>query len=326
MEMDQLKTGVIGVGHMGQYHVNVLAGLPVTHELVGVYDANSEQAANIAEKFKTRAYEDIDELLAACDAVTIAVPTRLHYETAARALEAGCHVLLEKPITLFVEEGEKLVKLATGKNRILQVGHVERFNGAVSELNKIVENPLLIESRRLAPYNGRIKDTGVVFDLMIHDIDIVVNLVKKPIVGIQAFGQKIYTDHEDVASVIMQFENGCVANISASRATQSKVRTLAISQEKNYLFLNYSDQDIDIHRQAASAYLMTKDEIKYSQESFVEKLYIHKDNPLKLQHIYFRRTILGEVEPIVSGEDDVNILRVTDQIRQMIHDNMPKNG
>lgn len=303
----KLKIGVIGVGHMGQYHVNVLSGLP-THQFIGIYDANYERASEIAEKFETRAFKSLDQLISKVDAVTIAVPTNLHYETAMAALKAGKHVLVEKPITENTEQARELVDLAAEKKLVLQVGHVERFNGAVMELHKIVTEPRLIETKRLSPFTPRIKDVGVILDMMIHDLDIVLNLVDSKVVSWSAVGSSVLTEHEDLAVITLQFENGCVASLTGSRLSQNKERTLNIIQDKSYINLNYANQDIEIYRQGSSAYLMTPEEIKYSQESFVEKLYVHKDNPLKSEHIHFYDCIIDGKQPYVLNEKDIETL------------------
>jgi predicted dehydrogenase len=168
------------------------------------------------------------------------------------------------------------------------------------------------------PYSDRIKDVGVVLDLMIHDIDIVMNIANSPVVSVQASGGSVFSDFEDYATAILQFESGCVASIIASRVTQRKIRTLSISQEKSYIFLDYTTQDIHIHRQASQAYLLTKEEIKYSQESFVEELFVHKENPLKQEHEYFYDCIINNVKPIGSSNFDIRILEVALEIQNKV--------
>ena len=305
----KLKMGVIGVGHMGQYHVNVLSAMQ-THKLVGVYDANYDHASQLVTKYETRAFKSIDSLLEKVDAVTVAVPTNMHYQVAKKALENNCHVLLEKPMTETVAQAEELMQLARKKGKILQVGHVERFNGAVMELHKIVTEPLFIEAKRISPFTPRIKDVGVVLDVLIHDLDIVLNLVDSPIESYTATGRSAFSNHEDVAVITINFQSGCIATLIGSRVSQNKERTLHISQDKSYIFLNYANQDIEIHRQATSAYLMTKEEIKYSQESFVEKLYVHKDNPLKSEHLHFYECVMEGATPLVSNEKDIQTLDI----------------
>jgi predicted dehydrogenase len=311
--MEKVRLGVIGTGHMGQYHVNVARQLAQA-ELTGIYDADPERAKQIADKHKTKAFPRIEDMLKEVDAVVIAAPTFLHHSLAKQALEAGKHVLVEKPIAETVEQARELVKISQDKKLVFQVGHIERFNGAVLELGKIITHPLLIESRRLAPYNPRIKDVGVVLDMMIHDIDIVLNLVKSPVASVSAKGNKVVSDHEDIASVVISFENGCVANMNASRCTQAKIRTLNISEKDTYVFLDFTDQEIELHRQASSNTLLGHGEIKYKQESIVEKIFVHKDNPLKQEHEHFVNCILNPDLKYIGGESDIKTLEVAHQI------------
>ncbi|PJZ66624.1 gfo/Idh/MocA family oxidoreductase [Leptospira wolffii] len=317
---DRVKIGVIGTGHMGQYHVNVAKTLSDA-ELIGIFDSDSERATQIAEKHKTAAFPTLDDLIKNVDSIIIAVPTFLHHDIGKKALLAGKHVLVEKPIAETLEQAKELVALAEKNNLVLQVGHVERFNGAVLELGKIVTEPLLIESRRLAPYNPRIKDVGVVLDMMIHDIDIVLNLVKSPVKYLSAVGTKVVSNHEDIASVVLHFENGAIANISASRNTQAKIRTLNITQKDVYITLDFTDQEIELHRQATSDILLRTGEIKYRQESIVEKIFVHKDNPLKQEHEHFVKCIRKETEPLVYGQSDIQTLEIAYRILKEIHKN-----
>ncbi|MCZ8341536.1 MAG: Gfo/Idh/MocA family oxidoreductase [Leptospira sp.] len=313
----KIRLGVIGTGHMGQYHVNV-AKMLGDAELIGIYDASIERATLIAEKHKTKAFATVEELLNEIDAVVIAAPTFLHHRIAKQALTEKKHVLVEKPISQTVEEAKELVEIANKNKLILQVGHVERFNGAVLELGKIAEHPLLIESRRIAPYNARISDVGVVLDMMIHDIDIVLNLVKSEVVEVKAVGSSIVSNHEDIASVVLRFENGCVASLNASRASQAKIRTLNISQKDSYVFLDFTNQEIELHRQASSTTQLGSGEIKYRQESIVEKIFVHKDNPLKQEHEHFINCIKGDAEPMVKGDSDIKTLEVAYKILEQI--------
>ncbi|MBM9590549.1 Gfo/Idh/MocA family oxidoreductase [Leptospira sp. 201903075] len=314
----KVRLGVIGTGHMGQYHVNVAKQLSDA-ELIGIFDANLERSAQIAEKHKTKAFPTVEELLKETDAIVIAAPTFLHHKIAKQALTEKKHVLVEKPISQTVEEAKELVTLAKQNNLILQVGHVERFNGAVLELGKIAEHPLLIESRRIAPYNSRITDVGVVLDMMIHDIDIVLNLVKSEVKEVKAVGSSVVSNHEDIASVVLTFANGCVASLNASRASQAKIRTLNISQKDSYVFLDFTNQEIELHRQASSTTQLGSGEIKYRQESIVEKIFVHKDNPLKQEHEHFVKCIKGESEPMVKGDSDISTLEVAYKILEEIH-------
>lgn len=303
---------------MGQYHVNVAIGLREIYNVIGLHDVNPKQLKDIGQRFGVNQFDDLNQLMDQVDALTIAVPTVDHYRIAKEALLKGKHVLVEKPMTENVAQARELVELAEKNNKIFQVGHVERFNGAVLELGKIVDKPYLIESRRLSPYNERIIDVGVVLDLLIHDLDIVINLVGEEIISLHAQGLRSMSKHEDIAVATIKFKNGCIANLNASRITQSKIRTLTISQEKAYIMLDFATQDIDIHRQASSAYLMTPEELKYKQESFVEKIFVHKDNPLRQEHLHFVACIRGETKPIVNGNADILILDIANQILKQI--------
>ena len=314
---EKINLGIIGVGHMGQYHVNVARQLSEA-KLIGLYDADPDRGKVIAEKYETRFFPGISDLLKEVDAVVIAAPTFLHHQISKEALQAGKHVLVEKPIAESVEQAKELVSLSQKNNLILQVGHVERFNGAILELGKIVESPMLVESRRLAPFNTRIRDVGVVLDMMIHDIDIVLNLVKSDVIGLSAMGAKIVSNHEDIASVILKFKNGCIASINASRNTQSKIRTLNITDKNAYIQLDFTDQEIELHRQATSNTQMSSNEIRYRQESIVEKIFVHKDNPLKQEHEHFINCILGKAQPHVDGETDIKTLEIAHTILEQI--------
>lgn len=314
----KVKLGIIGTGHMGQYHVNVAKTL-ADADLVGIFDASAERAASMAEKHKTKAFESEEQLIDAVDAIIIAAPTFLHHSLAKKALLKKRHVLVEKPISQTVQEAKELVEISNKNQLVLQVGHVERFNGAVLELGKIAEHPILIESRRLAPYNPRITDVGVVLDMMIHDIDIVLNIVKSEVVSVKAVGAKVISNHEDVATVVLGFANGCVASLNSSRASQAKIRTLNISQKDSYVFLDFTNQEIELHRQASSSTQLGSGEIRYRQESVVEKIFVHKDNPLKQEHEHFIQCILGSAKPMVSGDSDIKTLEVAHKILEQIN-------
>lgn len=315
---EPLKIAVVGVGHMGQYHVNVLSGL-TTHELVCVYDADLDRGLEIASKYDVPHIQNYEEILEQVEAVVVSVPTEHHFEFAKQALEKGKHVLVEKPITVTMEQAKELVEIASEKDLILQVGHVERFNGAVIELNKIVTEPRYLEAKRVAPFSDRIKDVGVVLDILIHDLDIVLNLVKSRVKSFHAYGSSVFSNNEDVATITLYFENGAIANLLGSRINQNKERLLSVSQDKSTIHLNYANQDIEIYRQASTAYLMTPDQVKYSQESFVEKLYVHKDNPLRGEHMHFYDCIRNNQTPMVSNDKDLETLRIAIESLAMIN-------
>jgi predicted dehydrogenase len=315
-----LRAGVIGAGHMGQYHILVYAELWDV-DLVGLVDVDASKAARLAAQYDTQGYTDYRELFGKVDVVSIAVPTPLHFEVARACMEAGIHVLVEKPLTPSLEEARDLFAIARRKGVVLHIGHVERFNGAVQELRKIVVNPVLVESRRLGPFVPRVQHDTVIMDLMIHDVDIVLGLVDAEIREITAIGTRVHSARPDVANVQIVFENGTLANITASRATEQKIRSLAITQPDAYIFLNYTDQDIQIHRRAASEYVLNRESIRYKQESFVEHLFVHKENPLKLEILHLLNAVretqrTGRVDH--SEHEDVRSLAVALAIERML--------
>lgn len=311
------RVGVVGTGHMGQYHVNVYSEIPNV-KLVGIADISKERVEVVAQRFKAKGYTDYRKLITEVDAVTVAVPTAMHYEVAKEFLSAGIHVLLEKPITPTLKEAKELYSIAKKKKVILQVGHVERFNGAVQEVKKIIKNPLLVETRRIGPFIQRVQDDGVVLDLMIHDIDIVLNLVNSDIVKVNAVGGSVYTKNGDYANVQISFKNGCVASLIASRVTQEKVRTLAVSQKDAYISLDYGAQELNVHRQASSQYFLSKEELKYRQESMIERVFVHKDNPLKLEVKHFLDCAAKRAERALSPESDLRSLEVALKVQDIL--------
>lgn len=312
-----LKVGVVGTGHMGTYHINTLSTIPgISFE--AICDVNETKLKELSNKYNINYYTDYKKFLSKVDAVVVAVPTFLHYKFASEALNAGKHVLLEKPMTKTIYFAEKLFEIARKKNLILQVGHVERFNGAVQEVQKIVNTPYLIQAQRMSP-PGRIRDVGVVLDLMIHDIDIVLLLANSEVVDVYASGSKVFSDFEDVATAVIYFESGAVASISASRVTENKIRNLAISQKGSYVFLNYDTQEITITRQPSSDYTVLKEEIKYKQEFLVEKVYVHKENALRLEQLHFIDCIINGKKPDFEPEDDLAAHRIAKKITEKIY-------
>ncbi len=312
-----VRGGIVGVGQMGRYHVGVFAELP-TVELVGIVDIDLDKAQALAETYHTVGLADYRSLLGDVDVVGIAVPTALHFQVAREFLDAGVHVLLEKPIAPTLAEAQALFELAERRRVVLQVGHVERFNGAVQELKHIVQEPILIECRRMGPFQERVKDDGVVLDLMIHDLDIVLSLVGAPVQRISAAGAAVFSEVEDVANVQLWFSNGCLATITASRATQEKIRTLAITQREEYILLNYTDQDIRIYREGASEHRLGRGELRYKQEALIERIFVHKDNPLKLEVKHLLDCVTQRAPRMVSVEDELYSLQITLEIIELI--------
>jgi predicted dehydrogenase len=312
-----IRAGVVGVGQMGRYHVGVLAEIPQV-ELVAIVDVDPGSIQHLADTYNTTALTDYRELVGEVDVVSIAVPTALHYEIARQFLDAGVHVLIEKPIAPTLAEAQELFDVAARRRVMLHVGHVERFNGAVQELKNIVRDPILIECRRMGPFQTRVKDDGVVLDLMIHDLDIVLNLVGARVEHISAAGSAVFSEVEDVANVQLWFQNGCLATITASRATQEKIRTLAITQREEYVLLNYTDQDIRIYRQGASEHRLGRGELRYKQEALIERIFVHKDNPLKLEIRHLLDCVRQQATRGVLPEDELYSLQVTLEIIERI--------
>jgi len=307
---------------MGQYHARVYAELWDV-DFVGVVDIDLDRAAIVAAQYDTIAFADHRDLLGKVDVVSVVVPTEQHFAVARDLLEAGVGVLVEKPMTPTLEEARALFALARERGTVLHVGHVERFNGAVQELKKIVENPILIESRRLGPFSPRVQKDTVVMDLMIHDIDIVLNLVDSAPRKINAFGACAVSDVADVANVQIAFDSGAIATITASRATEEKIRTLAITQPGAYIVLDYLVQDIQIHRRAAQEWTPARESIRYRQASFVEHLFVHKDNPLKLEILHLMRAVeqarAGERVDLAES-DNLRSLAMALELERMIRD------
>jgi predicted dehydrogenase len=318
----RLRAGVVGAGHMGQYHMLAYAEL-WDIELAGVVDTDRERARQVAAYYDTNALPDYRDLVGVVDIASVAVPTEQHFQVAADLLEAGVGVLVEKPIAPTLEEARELFAIARRTGAVLHVGHVERFNGAVQELKKIVERPILIESRRLGPFAPRVQKDSVVMDLMIHDLDIVLGLVDSPPRRLTAMGAAVHSGQCDIANVQIGFESGTIALLTASRATEEKIRTLAITQPEAYVVLDYAEQDIRIHRRAAQEYTLNRESIRYRRASFVEHVQVHKDNPLKLEILNLARAVrrarAGE-RVVLAEAEDLRSLAMALEIERMIRD------
>ena len=284
--MAKVRAGVVGIGKMGEYHVGVLAEMQEV-DLAGVVDVNPQRRKAIHDKYGIPGYTDCKDLFGQVDIAVVAVPTTLHYPIAKELLNNGIHVLLEKPCANDLNHARELFQLAQDKGLILHIGHVERFNGAVQELHKIVESPIFVECKRMGPFTERIKDDGVVMDIMIHDIDIVLNLIKSKVVKTHVLGASVFSERDDLVNTQLEFENGCIASIVASRVSQNKERTLSVTQKDSFVVLDYTDQEIYVHRKSSSEHQMSKGSLRYKQESLVERIFVHKDNPLKLELQHF---------------------------------------
>ncbi len=298
--MDKVRVGVVGVGHLGSIHAKDYARLDNV-KLVGVCDCNLERALEIGKRFRTASYADYEELFEKIDAVSIVVPTSLHYNIAKDFLKHNIHVLIEKPVTKTLSEADELIEIAEERKLILQVGHIERFNSAVLAIEPFLKKPKFIECQRLGPFHKRVKDVGVVLDLMIHDIDIVLGLMEQDVVNIEAVGLSTISDYEDVANVRLTFQDGTVADITASRVTKDVVRKMRIFQEDSYVSLDYVTQEAAIYRK-------TEDRI------LKEKIVIKKKEPLKKELKSFIECVRTGKRPIVAGIEGRRALQVALEI------------
>jgi predicted dehydrogenase len=301
-----IKVGVIGVGHLGKEHVRIYSALPGC-ELAGIFDIDRPVQEKICKKYKVCGFNSLEEMALGVDAVSVVVPTAGHFEVAKLMLEAGRHVFVEKPITETTAQAEELVRLAQEAGAILQVGHVERFNPVMSYLESHVTDPRFIESHRLSPYPGRGTDVSVVLDLMIHDLDVVLHLVKAPLVSVDAVGVPVLSPTEDIANVRLKFGNGCVANLTASRISPEKTRKIRVFTQTQYLSLDYQNQEGLIYW-------------KEGRSIERQKVPIEKDEPLKLELAAFVHAVENKIEPRVSGATAKQALELAVQICELIRE------
>ena len=314
-----VRVGVVGVGYLGQFHSQKYARLPEAR-LVAVADMDGDRARDIAAALQTEFMTDYRQLIGRVEAVSIATPTPLHYSIAKDFLEAGVHVLLEKPMTQTVAEADHLIALAERNGCILQVGHLERFNSAYSAIHPHLRNPMFVEADRLALFNERGLDVDVILDLMIHDIDIVLHIIDSPLKELRASGIAVLTALPDIASVRMEFENGAVANLTASRISTKNMRKLRVFQENSYLVADYAE------RRAYAVYREKEpDEDGYPQVS-MEEMEIDERDALEEEIFTFLNTIKGAGAPAVNGVEGRRALTVALEISSQIECRMRKGG
>jgi predicted dehydrogenase len=314
MNSGKLRVGVIGVGSLGQWHARIYSELQNT-ELVGVYDANSERAAEIAERYGTQPFSTIEELASQIDAASIVVPTNIHFDVFKELLPYKIHMLMEKPIAASYEQAEEMVSLAEENDIIIQVGHVERFNPVMKFLEENLSQARFIEATRLAPFPPpregappRGTEVSVVLDLMIHDLDIILQLAQSPVKSINATGVSVLSPTEDIANARIGFENGCVANVSASRISREQLRKIRVFQDESYLSLDYMNQSGLLCRKTGSG---------------IETLPvpIDKTEPLEAELHSFAECVLNRDNPIVTGRHGTEALRLAVSICRTIQEN-----
>lgn len=308
---NKLRVGVIGVGHLGQHHARVYAELE-TCDLIGVADVNAERGREIAQRCHTQFFDNYHALFGQVDAVSISAPTEQHYAIGMECLQRGVHVLIEKPMTTTLEQADRLLEAAQTAHVMLQVGHIERFNGAVVKLAHLIERPAFIESNRLSPFPNRSTDIDVVLDIMIHDIDIILSLVQSPVKKLDAVGIPVITPKIDIANTRLEFESGCIANVTASRVSLKQERKLRIFQPERYLSLDY-------HAQTLSVVDVKNPENRYdfpkTRPTIVPyQVEIDRQEPLKAELQSFVQCVLTGATPVVSGTDGRNALDVAFRI------------
>ena len=323
--MDKLKIGVIGTGHLGKLHTKMFQQIP-NCDLVGIYDSNPDHLSHVSKEFNVTPFGSINEMLGNIDAVSIAVTTSAHFQVAEKCLEANKHVFIEKPITSRITEGEKLVKMAADKNLIIQVGHIERFNPALLAVEEFIVQPMFVQSDRLAQFNPRGTDVAVVLDLMIHDIDIILSLVKSDVAKIDANGVAVVSDNIDIANARIQFVNGAVANVTASRISQKKMRKMRLFQKDNYISLDFIAGVAEVYRLVPADKQLLTPAISFGEIGVGDKkkrvIYeqpeIKEVNALKYELEIFVNSAIAGKNPVVSGEDGLRALKVAEIIIEKI--------
>tara|TARA_B100000614_G_scaffold82908_1_gene74391 strand:+ start:1043 stop:2026 length:984 start_codon:yes stop_codon:yes gene_type:complete len=322
MNDNQVRIGVIGVGHLGQHHVKHYKTLDNV-ELIGVFDIDRERSSDISKKFDVKVFDDLNSILEKVDALSIVTNTEHHFKIAEKCLRSKKHVFIEKPITAAIEEADKLLSMAEQNRVLIQVGHIERLNPALLALNEYEIKPKFLEIQRLAPYTSRGTDVPVVLDKMIHDIDILLSLVKVPIKKIQATGLSILTNSIDIAHARMRFEDGTVASVMSSRIARDEVRKIKIFQRDLYATLDLligSTEIYEVVNDKASKYKMT---IPFDYKGNTKLIGYHKpdlskNDPLKMELENFVLSIQGKQQPIVPGKDGRDALEVAIKIQEMI--------
>jgi predicted dehydrogenase len=323
--MDPLRIGVVGVGHLGRLHAKMLAAMEGIR-FVGVFDMDHAKAATVATEFGTRPFAAMEELLAEVDAVTVATSTTAHFAVAREALQKGLHVFLEKPITETVAEAEELCRLAAAAGVKVQVGHIERFNPAILALDGFPLQPLFVESHRLAQFKPRGTDVAVVLDLMIHDIDLILTFVKSPVRQIDASGVAVVSDTIDIANARIQFENGCVANVTASRISQRSMRKMRMFQPNAYISLDFSEGLAEVFRllpedaaDVRGAMVLGEMGLGKNRKKIVyEQPEAKEVNALRLELELFVSAIRNDTMPAVTADDARRALEVATSIMTKI--------
>ncbi|HLF20780.1 MAG TPA: Gfo/Idh/MocA family oxidoreductase [Bacteroidota bacterium] len=323
--MAKTRIGVVGVGHLGSLHAKMLSEIDAG-AIAGVYDSDMSKARQVASEIGTRAFDTLDELLGNVEAVDVVTTTSSHFDVAMMALERGLHVFIEKPISETIEQARLIVQKAKAKGLKVQVGHIERFNPAVLAIEPYRLRPLFIESHRLAQFNPRGSDVAVVLDLMIHDIDLILSLVRSPVERIDANGVAVVSDSVDIANARLQFQSGCVANVTASRISQNKMRKMRMFQQDAYISLDFAQGLAEVFRlldeddpKAKPTMMLGKIEQGKRKRLIVyEQPEVKEVNSLRYELELFIRSIQKDEEPPVTAEEGLQALQVAEEIMKKI--------
>ena len=307
----KLNVAVIGVGHLGKWHADKYAAADDC-DLVAVVDTDLDTARGIADRHGAEAVTDYQAILDRVDAISLVVPTSLHFPIARDCLAAGIHCLIEKPITETVDEAQTLIDLAGKNNLVLQVGHIERFNSVMMDIDDMLDKPQFIESSRLAPFTPRATDVSVILDLMIHDIDIILDLIDSPIRQINASGISVLSDEIDIANARLEFDSGCVANVTASRISRKRERKLRIFQKDAYISADLQEKILAVNRKGSQQSENGFHEITHSEKSYRDT------DALNLEVLDFIRAIKTGGQPKVTGEDGKRALETAIEITRLI--------
>ncbi len=308
--VNKTRVGVVGTGYLGRFHALIYSRM-TNVELVGIVDSHAETAAKVAAECDCKAYARSQELIGKVDAVSIVVPTTAHLEEARPFLEQGIHMLLEKPIATTCDEGREIVQLAEEKGALLQIGHLERFNAGVMALADRISRPRFIEAHRMGEFVARATDVDVVSDLMIHDIDIILSLVNSEITSIAAVGTRVLTNHIDIANARLEFANGAVANVIASRVSEKKLRRIRVFEENLYQSLDFIEQRIE------TAYPKSTPDAEWP-EIIVEKIDIDPIKPLDTELAAFIDCLNSGQKPLVDGRVGLEALEVALKVKEII--------
>ena len=317
-----LKIGIIGAGHLGKFHINNWLEIKDI-EVVGFCDTDDNNAKNVIEKYSLKRYENTEALLNDCDAVDIIAPTTYHFELCAQALKKGKHVFVEKPFTNTMEEAKELLKLAKESNLKFQVGHIERFNPAFTALKNHDLNPMFIEVHRLSQFNPRGTDVSVVLDLMIHDIDIILHLVKSTVSYISANGVSVLSDTPDIANVRIEFDNGCVANLTSSRISMKKMRKMRLFQKDSYIGIDFLEKKTEVISQNIptenNVFTFDIETGKGKKTVSIANPIVAESNAMMDELVAFKNAIINNTETVVTALDGFRAMEVAHQILDKIN-------